>query len=75
MIAAIENKQVPGLQRHTKSPPPTAGFSKALLMWQVTAWATCVDKTIHVQQVRVKVPQNKGRFDWRDVVKDGKYLV
>ena len=74
MIAAIENKQVPGLQCHPKSPPPT-GFSKVLLMWQVTALATRVDKTVHTQQVRIEAPQNEGRFGWQDAVKGGRYLV
>ena len=74
-IAAIENKHVPELQRHLKSPPPTTGFSRVLLMWQVAAWAAYVNETVHAQQVHVEVPQNEGRFGWQDAVQDGKYLI
>ena len=55
--------------------PPTTGFSRVLLKWQVTAWAARVDKTVHAQHVHVEVPQHEGRFGWLDAVLDGKYLV
>ena len=73
MVAGIDNKQISGLQHHPKSPPPTAGFSRMLLAWQVTAWATQVG--IHNQQVCIEIPHDEGRLGWWDAVKDGKYLV
>ena len=75
MVAAIDNKQIPRLQHRPKSPPPTPGFSRMPLAWQVTAWAARAGKTIHAQQVCVEVPQYKGMLDWWYAVKDDKYLV